>query len=385
MRSVRWLAIARPAIRSAWRWMGVVIAAGLVMSAASAWAGGPRFITGTSGYATAGVPMAWYTSAPMYFTDPGNLSSTVTHAQADTMVAAAAAVWNIPTANVTLAQGGALAEHVAGEGSSQNAYFNGTAVVFPADVEATNYASVQIPVIYDSDGSVIDLLLGSGASDPGYPGSPTGCQKNGVVESVDGFGWSGTIQHAVIVLNGRCAGSDPAQLTQMEYELTRVFGRVLGLAWSQLNDNVFTYATPVTAAEKALWPLMHPMDVYCPPYTYQCVQSAPFQLRPDDMNALETLYPVLTAAAGKTLSSVDTVSVSGTVTFPSQQGMELVDVMVHRWILGQDSTWEPYPAYASTTGALFQQNGGNPVIGPEPAGENGGTNVAADEGTWSLP
>ncbi len=74
--------------------------------------------------------------------------------------------------------------------------FDGTVVVFPTDVEATNYSSVQIPVIYDRDGSVIDLLLGSGASDP------MGCRQNGVVESVDSFGSSGTIQHAVIVLNG---------------------------------------------------------------------------------------------------------------------------------------------------------------------------------------
>ena len=56
---------------------------------------------------------------------------------------------------------------------------------------------------------------------------------------------SGTIQHAVIVLNGLCVGSDPNQLTQMQYQLTRVFGRVLGLAWSQLNDDVFT-GTPTS-------------------------------------------------------------------------------------------------------------------------------------------
>ena len=225
----------------------------------TAWASGPRFITGTSGYAVAGVPMAWYTNQVSYFTDPGDLSSTVTHAQADAMVAAAAGMWNIPTASVTLAQGGELAEHVAADGSSPNAYFNGTAVVWPADVEATNYASVQIPVIYDSDGSVIDLLLGGGASDP------SGCQQNGVVESVDQFGSSGTIQHAVILLNGLCVSStDPTvaqeQLTQMQYQLTRVFGRVLGLSWAQSNDGVFT-GMAVTVASMTTWPLMHPIDV----------------------------------------------------------------------------------------------------------------------------
>ena len=370
-------------MRSVRHWRGVLVLAGLVLSAASAWAGGPRFITGTSGYTTAGVPMAWYTNASMYFTDPGDLSSTVTHAQADAMVAAAAAVWNIPTASITLVKGGGLAEHVEGIGTDANAYFNGTTMVFPADVEATNYASVQIPVIYDSDGSVIDMLLGSGASGVGE------CRQNGVVESVDGFGSSGTIQHAVIVLDGLCVGSSSApelqeQLTQMQYQLTRVFGRVLGLAWSQLNDNVFTAVSPVTAAQMALWPLMHPMDLVCGSYSYQCMQG-PFTLRPDDINALVTLYPVANSGGGKTQSSLNAVSVNGTVKFPTQQGMELVNVMAYRIILGKDGGWEQYPVYSSTTGYPFQQNGGNPVSGVEPASENAGTDTAADEGVWSMP
>ncbi len=355
--------------RARQRVRGIVVA-GLMLGAASAWAGGPRFITGTSGYTTAGVPMAWYTNSPMYFTDPGDLSATVTHAQADAMVAAAAAVWNIPTASVTLAKGGELAEHVEGNGMG-----GGTDAVFPADVEATNYASVQIPVIYDSDGSVIDMLLGSGAS------APSGCRQNGVVESVDSFGSSGTIQHAVIVLNGLCVGSAPEQLTQMQYQLTRVFGRVLGLAWSQLNDNVFTGVPQPTAAQMALWPLMHPMDVICGSYSYQCMQN-PFTLRPDDINALATLYPVASSGGGKTQSSLDTVSVSGTLKFPKGQGMELVDVVAYRIILGQDTGWEQYPVYSSTTGYPFQQNGGNPVSGVEPASENAGADTAADEGAW---
>jgi hypothetical protein len=276
----------------------MMVVAGMVLGAASAWAGGPRFITGTSGYTTAGVPMAWYTKAPMYFTDPGDLSATVTHAQADAMVAAAAAVWNIPTANVTLAKGGELAEHVVGNGTD-----GGADVVFPADVQATNYASVQIPVIYDSDGSVIDMLLGSGAS------APSGCLQNGVVESVDSFGSSGTIQHAVIILDGLCVGSDPDQLTQMQYQLTRVFGRVLGLAWSQLNDDVFVVGN-VPAAEMAVWPLMHPVDIHCGAYTYQCMQN-PFTLRPDDIAALVSLYPVAATGGGKTQSSLNALSVWG--------------------------------------------------------------------------
>jgi hypothetical protein len=343
------------------------------MVVATAWAGGPRFISGTSGYAQAGVPMGWYTSQPMYFTDPGNLSSTVGHAQADAMVAAAAAVWNVPTANVTLAKGGQLAEHVSGANS-----FNLTNAGFPADVEAANYQAIQIPIVYDSDGSIIDALLGSGGSDP------SGCTGNRVLESVDSFGWSATIQHAVIVLNGRCVGSSPQQMLEMQYQLTRVFGRVLGLAWSQLNDNVFTSVSPVTAAQEALWPLMHPIDVIGNTYAYQSVQNA-FALRPDDVAALEGLYPVLTTAGTKTKSTLNTVAVSGSVNFPVGQGMELVNVTVTRWLIGVDGWWEPYPVVSGMAGYEFQQNGGNPVSGTEAASLNGGSNQAAVEGTWSMP
>jgi hypothetical protein len=198
-------------------------------SSSACLAGGPRFVT------TSGKAMAFYTPNVTYYTDPGDLAANVPHAQADAMVAAAAAPWNVSVALLTLAQGGTLSEHI----SDQNAYFNGTSLVLPADAQASNYLSKPIAVIYDENGSVTDLLLGEGAS------SPSACHINAVTESVDGFGGVADIQHAVLVLNGRCVGSNPQQLSQMQYQLERAFGRVLGLAWSQLNDNVFTVATTV--------------------------------------------------------------------------------------------------------------------------------------------
>ena len=139
---------------------------------------------------------------------------------------------------LVLKQGGELAEHV----SSANVYFDGSEMVFPADVSANNYQSIPIAVIYDTDGSVIDTLLGDGASDP------SGCRDTGVVESVDSIGLEGTIHHAMLILNGRCVGSTPQQMLQMQYQLERAFGRVIGVSWSQVNDNLFTGATPPTAA-----------------------------------------------------------------------------------------------------------------------------------------
>lgn len=250
----------------------------LVGMATAAMASGPRWAGGAPFFWPAGHPLAWYTTNLTYYTDTGDLSASVPHAAADAMVAAAAAVWNVPQASLVLTQGGSLNEHVTGA-----SIVSGGTVQMPADVQSTNGQQKPIAVIYDTDGSVIDALLGAGGSDP------AGCLTTGVVESVDAFGSDSTIQHAVLILNGRCTGPAPEQQLQMQYQLERAFGRVLGIGWSQTNDNVFTQSPAPTAAQIAHWPIMHPIDVVCGPYTYQCL-SDPFVLRPDDVSALSQLY-----------------------------------------------------------------------------------------------
>ena len=358
-----------------YRRLAVRIVYGAMLAGVSAaWAGGPRFVTGTNYTGIPpGTPMAFYTASPLYYTDPGELNANVTHAQADAMVAAAAAIWNVPTSMLTLAQGGVLTEHV----SDANSYFNGAGVVFPADVLASNYLAKPIAVIYDTDGSVTDLLLGSGASEP------SACLHNAVTESVDGFGQTGTIEHAVIVLNGRCVGSAPEQLLQMQYQLERTFGRVVGLAWAQVNDNVFTGVTTVTANQIANWPVMHPIDVICGPYTYQCMQS-PFQLRPDDISALAGLYMVTTAnpSTGKTPSlSADSLWIQSTLYFPTLQGMDAVNVAV-TW--GLEAQYiDNFQTVSGVAGFGFQRNTGNPVTGrTPPAADNQGGGL---EGYFQFP
>lgn len=348
-----------------WLWLWPLLAT-------VAWAGGPRFVAGTTFccYAS-GNWQGWYMS-PKYFTDPGDLAANVSHAQADAMVAAAAKLWNVPTAWITLSQGGTLAEHV----SSANTYFDGTQVVFPSDVMAANYAAIQIAVIYDRDGSVTDTILGSGAS------SPSGCRQTGVTESVDSFASSGQILHAVIVLNGRCVGTTAQQLTQMQYQLTRVFGRVLGLAWSQVNDNVFTGATTPTAVQMQYWPLMHPMDIVCGPYTYLCEQNA-FALRVDDLSALGLLYPVGSVGGGKTPTLANGAPMVGWVSFPNGQGMELANVVV-RLSPSVWGTWEAWQTVSGVSGILYQQNGGNAITGAETDSENVGTTFAGSEGRFNI-
>ena len=262
------------------RWTRLALGGMALLAGLEAHAAGPRWVTGQPYFWwTAGTPIVWYTNTPKIYTDPGDLSAYVTHAQADAIVDAAANVWNVPISLIELKRGGTLDEDV----NSANVYVASTGVVFPTDVQAANYAAKQIAVIYDRDGSVTDMLLGAGAS------VPAGCRQNGVTESVDSFDPSGKILHAVIVLNGRCTGPAPEAQLQMQYQLMRAFGRVLGLAWSQVNDNVFIGAPQPTYAQMMHWPVMHPIDVICGTYTYQCMAS-PFTLRDDDLSNLALLY-----------------------------------------------------------------------------------------------
>jgi hypothetical protein len=342
----------------------------------AAQASGPRWVTGQPYYYPEGLAIVWYTSSPKYFTDAGDLSPYVNHAAADALVNAAASVWTVPTANFNLLYGGTLAEHV----SSTNAYAASTGIVFPADVQSTNYLNKQIAVLYDSDGSIIDMMLGAGAS------SPSSCRQNAVLESVDSISTSGKIQHAILVLNGRCTGPAPEQQLQLQYQLMRAFGRIIGLAWSQTNDNVFT-GTPTPTIQQAMhWPIMHPIDVICGPYTYQCMPQ-PFTLRDDDISGLGLLYPVGTIAPsvpGKTDTLTRASRISGTISFPNGQGMQGVNVVIHRL----EPSWTTPEAWEDTSavsGALFRRRSStsiNPAIASSSA--NMGSIKSTLEGAYDI-
>jgi hypothetical protein len=325
-------------------------------ASATSWAGGPRWVTGPPFFTTPGNGVVWYTTRPLYFTDPGDLSPSVNHAAADALVAAAANVWNVPTSSLVLARGGALDEHVSGA----DTFAGASGLIFPADVQSNNFAAKQIAVIYDSDGSITDLLLGNGASDP------TSCLQNGVTESVDSIVPAGAIQHAILVLNGRCTGSDAEKQMQLQYQLMRAFGRVLGLGWSQTNDNVFTGSPQATFNQAMHWPVMHPIDIICGPYTYQCMPQ-PFTLRPDDLSAIGGLYFLDQGQAppGKVDTLLNASMFYGTLQFPTGQGMQGVNVVARRWPQFTDpSQIEDWYTTSSVSGYVFRGVNGNPVTGP---------------------
>jgi hypothetical protein len=325
-------------------------------------AASPRFVAGAA-WTNVGRPMGWYRTDVHYFVDAGPLSASVDHAAGLAMVDAAAGVWNIAGVDFTLTNGGSLSEDVSGD----NVYLGANGPVWPADAAKTNYAAKQIAVIFDADGAVTDALLGAGASDPGS------CRTNGVTESTDLFLQPGKIAHALIIINGLCSGSAPEKQLQLRYQLMRVFGRVIGLGWSQLNDNVFTGTPQPTYLQQLHWPVMHPIDILCGPYTYQCLPE-PFTLRDDDIAGVRLLYTDLTR------STPGWIQTSGTLRFPNGQGMAGVNVTLTRNYPWNSFGTETFQDASAVSGIFTAGDRGNPVTGASADTDETNGSTAANGG-----
>jgi hypothetical protein len=357
------------------RHAGVLLIALLIPAAALA--GGPKYVAGTSYFnaASVGQPVHWAGGTVRYSVDEGPLNASISNQQATAMVDAAAALWSaVPTAAVTLTDAGALNEDVSG---SNIAAVNGQ-ITAPADVTSAA-ASYPLGVIFDADGSVIDAVFGTGASDP------TSCQLNGVWTWLDNIQPDATIAHAMIVLNGRCATS-PALVEMMNYELERAFGRVLGLDYAQVNPTALTAELPGGTAG---WPVMEPLSGVCSQAGGQCIPN-PNQLRYDDIAALNRIYPVTAANIsgfnGKQITAANTVSIQGTIAFRTGMGMQGVNVVARLL----DSNGNPMYQYAVTfvSGAYFNGKHGNPISGYRDAVGNlldmWGSNDASMQGFFDL-
>lgn len=175
--------------------------------------------------------------------DLGNLGSR-TKAQADSIVTSAVSLWtNVPTATVTLARGADL----------------------PEDVTTANYSNYlgqftdgRNPVIYDTDGSLTDLLLGTGAHNSvlGFAGSaaygPPTCQY----------------AEGQAVINGALAVSD----TTLGVVIAHEVGHLIGLDHTQLDSS--------QGLAGANYPLMYPV-----------AYRTSLTLHEDDVAAITSLYP----------------------------------------------------------------------------------------------
>jgi hypothetical protein len=340
----------------------LLVIAGVSTMSPMAFAGGPKYVAGVSYFnaGTAGTPLTWAQGQVSYYTDQGDLSPILPGPNADAFVADAFSQWTtISTAAVAATRAGQLAEDVNGS----NVYVNPDgSITMPADIEPTA-TDKPVGVVYDYDGTVTDALLGQGAGDPSE------CFYNAAYGGADNFGTDAYFQHALVVINGMCALSS-SQLTDVEYRLVRVLGQVLGLGWSQVNDNVLTHQPPPTQYDYAGFPVMHSIDPpNCIPITL-CYAN-PYQPKMDDQASLSRLYPVTPSNQsqfpGKQLFSANTVRIHGSVYFThssgqSAQAMQGVNVIA-RWI--DPSTGVPSRQYAasSVSGFLFVGNAGNMVTG----------------------
>jgi hypothetical protein len=255
----------------------------LALAPAASLAGGPRYVAGVSFFnpAVLGQPLHWAGGRLDYYVDQGPLNSSVSNQQATAMVDAAAALWSaVPTAGVTLTNKGSLNEDVSGSNIAVNASGQ---ISQPSDV--TPAATVYpLGIVYDADGSVIDALYGSTAS------QPDSCQNNGVFVWMDNLNPDATIAHAILLLNGRCATTS-SLLEMMSYELERAFGRVLGLDYSQVNPGALTNGEPGGTLG---WPVMQPLSGVCSASGGACIPN-PSVLRFDDIAALNRIYPITAA------------------------------------------------------------------------------------------
>jgi hypothetical protein len=321
-----------------------------------AYAGGPRWVAGSSYFTPSakGKPIVWAKGTVDYFFDRGNLSPIVNNAQAQSLVAGAASVWNsVSTAAVAFLYFGSLAEDVNGT----NVIAGPTGVTVPADIQpaATNK---PLGIVFDEDGSVIDAFFGPGAS------SPASCQENAVLTMVDNIATSGNIVHALILINGLCATTS-AQIAVLQYQLVRAFGRILGLDWSQANEQMFP--SQITTQGLAGWPIMHPTEHLCNAPAMACMPNST-TLRLDDIAAANRVYPVTATNINsfgnhkKIITAANTISVQGRIQFRRGQGMQGVNVVLRPMIPGTDLPDVRYTVTA-VSGAYFHGNAGNPVTG----------------------
>ena len=314
-------------------------------------AGGPEYVAGSSYFnaSTLGQPLTWSQGQVNYYTDQGDLSPILPNSAANALVANAFLQWtSVSTATVVANPAGQLAEDVSGTNIAVG--LNGI-VTAPADI-TPSATQTPVGIVYDYDGTVTDALLGAGA------GGSSQCFWNAVYGGLDNFGANANFLHGLVVINGQCA-LQSSQVTDVEYRLVRVLGRILGLGWSQLNLNVITGQPPPTSDDFAGFPVMHYMDsVNCVPITL-CFAN-PYRLAADDVAALSRLYPVATSASS-------TARVHGSVYFSNHLGsagqpMQGVNV-VAQWI--DPATQLPSHKYsaASVSGFLFTGDAGNPITG----------------------
>jgi len=211
-------------------------------------------------------------SAITYKTDLGAMGS-FTNTVATNLTVSSFQTWqDVATAQITFTNGGQLPEDV-------------TSVNYTTYLD--NFTDGINPIVFDNDGSIIDAMLGAGASDHtiGFAGSSYFTSGPNVGKYAEGQS----------VMNGKFA-NNPFTEAQFKATFVHEFGHFIGLDHSQINGN---FAADGNTVNDAYIPTMYPTS------TDDDTKLA--DLNPDDIAAVSALYPKATFAT-------TTGNISGAVT-----------------------------------------------------------------------
>ncbi len=227
----------------------------------SAIAAGPLVLEGPAG----NTPVSYENPNISFNIESGPLGPTRDNDVADQLVRDAFALWNnIPTSIISLSQGSDIPADI--DSDNFTAY-----IPDPANNRIHNDNDCLNPVVYDSDGSIIDTFFGDGASN-NVVGFAASSLYIGDSYFTEGFA----------VINGKTL---PRPLTDNELTLiiAHELGHAFGLDHSQanMNNTEVLDSNSCETAPKQTYPLMYP-------WACRDRQDA----HPDDVLSLSMLYPV---------------------------------------------------------------------------------------------
>lgn len=234
---------------------------------------------------TTGNPVGWqspHVIPAMFDTGPLGLLSNV---QARALVESMIGIWEeVTTATVTFSPLSLLPDDVTEANIGD--YLDGTICTDDFPSQVASMESGESPVIFDHDGTILDLLAGEGASKKIVGKSAYRCYT-GTLKS------PAAATQSFIILNGRFLDGKaaPEDLGINVYAgiILHELGHFLGLHHSMVNETIFQEvldgARPVE--DSRYLPVMYPLVLHD--------AAAPTVLKPDDVAAISALYPTETA------------------------------------------------------------------------------------------
>jgi len=253
----------------------------------AALAGGPLSICGPATQpSTSNVALKYSTNAVTLNYDGGAATlGPLSKSQADALVTSAVSLWtNVATASITISRGSDLPSDI--NSSTYTTYYN-------------HFSDGLNPVIYDTDGSIIDSILGGGASDEvlGFAGSAS-------------FGYP-TCRYAEgqAVMSGKLLTAGVISTAQMSNVITHEIGHLIGLDHTQIDS--------AQGLASSNYPMMYPI-------AYRTTTT----LHEDDVAAVTALYPD---------TNVNTAYGTLTGTFTTAGGSPLLGANI--WAQGTPGTF----------------------------------------------